>query len=247
MNLIKITNNSIEDITWLNYNNCDFLVKNQNIDVWRINISENLVNLELFDSLLNPFEISRRDKYYQTKDKNRFIISRGSLRHILGLYLHLPPKTIKFNTEINKKPFVENQLGLHFNLSHSEDWAVIAIGNTNVGADVEFINHNFKYSDVLEDNFSIDEIKQIEENNPIETFFKFWTRKEAITKTTGKGLDENLKLLPATNGSHHADSLIIDSIANLYIYTFKLNSEYIVSIGSNSITNNLRFWDINFY
>jgi 4'-phosphopantetheinyl transferase len=247
MSLIKITNNTIEEITWLNYNDCDLGVKYESIDTWRINISNNISKSNYFVSLLNPLEIARGDKYYQTKDKNRFIISRGSLRHILGLYLHKSPSSIVFNTDINKKPFVESQSDLQFNLSHSGDWIVIAITNTNIGADVEFINPHFKYIDVLEDNFNTDEIKQIKENKPIETFFKFWTRKEAITKTTGKGLDENLKLIPATDGAHFADSEIIDSVDHLYINTFKLNTEYIVSIGSNMLINNLRFWDINFY
>ncbi|WP_170227807.1 4'-phosphopantetheinyl transferase family protein [Mucilaginibacter frigoritolerans] len=243
MSLSKVTNNSFDDINWLDHTDCDYIVKDQSIDAWRINISKNLSKLDYFAPLLNTAEIARGNKYYQTKDKNRFTISRGALRHILGLYLHLPPASIIFSTGINKKPFVENQSGIQFNISHSGDWILIAIAKSAIGVDVEFINPSFHFTDVLEDNFSIDEIKQIKDKSPIETFFKFWTRKESITKTTGKGLDENLKLIPATDGTHFVDSVIIDSIANLYISTFKLNTEYIGSIGSNSPTSNLRFWD----
>jgi 4'-phosphopantetheinyl transferase len=247
MSLIKITNNNLEDISWQSHTYCDLLIKDRIIDIWRINISKNLSKLNYFISLLNPAEITRGDKYYQTKDKNRFIISRGALRHILGLHLNQSAASVIFNIDINKKPFVENQSGLQFNVSHSGDWIIIAIANATVGADVEFINHNFQYIDVLEDNFSIDEIKQIKGNNSIEIFFKFWTRKESITKTTGKGLDENLKLIPATDGTHFADSVIIDSITDLFISTFKLDEVYIASVGSNILASNLRFWDINFY
>jgi 4'-phosphopantetheinyl transferase len=247
MSLIKITNNSLEDITWQSHTDSDLLIKDHIIDIWRINISKNLSKLNYFISLLNSSEITRGDKYYQTKDKNRFIISRGALRHVLSLYLNQPAVSITFNTDINKKPFVENQSDVQFNISHSGDWILIAIANTTIGADVEFINYNFQYIDVLEDNFSMDEIKQIKENNAIETFFKFWTRKESITKTTGKGLDENIKLIPATDGTHFADSVIIDSTADLFISTFKLNEVYIASVGSNVSASTLRFWDINFY
>jgi 4'-phosphopantetheinyl transferase len=247
MSLIKITNNSLENISWQSHTDCDFLINDHIIDVWRINISANLSKLDYFTSLLNTAEIIRGDKYYQTKDKNRFIISRGALRHILGLYFQQSPATITFSLSINKKPFVENQSGLQFNISHSGDWIIIAIANTNIGADVEFINQNFSYIDVLEDNFNIDEIKQIRGNIPVETFFKFWTRKECILKTTGKGLDENLKLIPAADGMHFADSLIIDSITNLFISTFKLTETYVASVGNNASISNLNFWDINLY
>jgi len=246
MSVIKIKNRSLNHITWLSHAGCEYIITDGTIDIWRINISSNLSNLNYFVSLLNPAEIERGNKYYQLKDKNRFIVSRGALRYILGRYLHQHPALIGFSLSDKKKPFINNDLNLQFNISHSADWILIAVANTVIGTDIEFINDNFDYADVLESNFSSTEIKQITENNSAENFFTFWTRKEAITKTTGKGLNENLKMIPATDGSYFADSGLISSTADLFVTSFKPDTKYAASICCNTLTDNIRFWDIHF-
>lgn len=246
MSAIKIINRNLDNITWLSEAGCEYLIKDGIIDIWRINISSNLLNLNYFTSLLNPAEIERGNKYYQLKDKNRFIISRGALRYILGRYLHQHPALIDFGLSDNKKPFIKNSPNLQFNISHSADWILIAIANTTIGADIEFINDNFKYADVLDGNFSAGEINQIMEGKSAEKFFVFWTRKEAITKATGKGLDENLKMIPAVDGTYFADSNLISSTSNLFVTSFTPDIKYAASVCSNSSTNDVRFWDIQF-
>ncbi|WP_259070663.1 4'-phosphopantetheinyl transferase family protein [Mucilaginibacter sp. X4EP1] len=246
MSIIKITNRSLDNITWQSEAGCEYLIKDGNIDIWRINISSNLPNLNYFISLLNPTELERSNKYYQLKDKNRFIVSRGALRYILGRYLRQHPALIDFGLSDNKKPFIKNNPHLQFNLSHSSDWILIAIADATIGADIEFINDNFKYADVLGGNFSTDEINQIVESKSAERFFVFWTRKEAITKATGKGLDENLKMIPAADGTYFANSNLISSISNLFVTSFTPDIKYAASVCSNSSANDIRFWDIQF-
>jgi len=245
MGLIKIHNRYLEDITWTNADSCGFALTNNDIDIWRINISDNLPLLTSFLSIIQPGEIARANKYFHIKDKNRFIISRGALRYILGKYLNRTPNSIEFGIGENKKPHIINS-DLHYNISHSGDWILCAISNSEIGADTELINHDFKYRDVIEDNFSSDEVNYIRQNLSVERFFMLWTRKEALTKATGKGLDEDLKLIPCLDGVHPAQSDVIASVCDWLISSFKLHEQYIASVASNTLLNEIRFWDIDF-
>ncbi|MDB5017259.1 MAG: hypothetical protein JWQ84_2091, partial [Mucilaginibacter sp.] len=73
-----------------------------------------------------------------------------------------------------------------------------------------------------------------------------WTRKEALTKATGKGLDEDLKLIPALDGVNLADSSIISSSSDLIVNSFKLHDQYMASIATGNTISEIKFWDINF-
>jgi 4'-phosphopantetheinyl transferase len=243
MALIKITNRYLDDLTWTNAATCDFS-PGTNVDVWRINISANLSLLDSFLAIMPPSEIARADRYFQTKDKNRYIISRGALRNVLGKYLNQSSGSVEFGAGENKKPYIINS-NLNYNMSHSGDWILFAISNTKIGADTELINNAFNYQEVIEDNFSVDEVNYIRESASIERFYMLWTRKEALTKATGKGLDGDLKLLPCMDGIHFARGDVISSADNWLISSFKLNEHYTASIASDESIKKMRFWDID--
>jgi 4'-phosphopantetheinyl transferase len=247
MSLIKILIRYLENPTWKSTETCDFVTCDNTVDVWRINISSNLSLLNKFLATMNPEEIARANRYFHLKDKNRSIIGRGALRYILGKYLNRLPDLIEFGIGENKKPHILNtgQTDLHYNVSHSGDWILIAISNSEIGADTEFINHNFRYDEVTEDNFTADEINYIKQTKSVDRFFTLWTRKEALTKATAKGLDEDLKLIPCLDGVNFAESTIISSQSDLLISTFKLYNHYIASVVSHISTEKINFWDIN--
>jgi 4'-phosphopantetheinyl transferase len=248
MGLIKIHTRYLENISWLNSQKCNFQRNDKLADAWRININSNLLALDHFLSVMHPDEIARANKYLRINDKNRFIVSRGALRYILGKYLQLPPDLIEFNIGGNKKPYVANagKTDLHYNVSHSGDWVLLAVSNSALGADVEFINQSFSYMDVIDDHFSIEEVAYIKQNKSVERFFMLWTRKEALTKATGKGLDEDLKLIPGLDGENFTDGSIISSSSNLIVNSFKLDDQYLASIATGNSISKIKFWDINF-
>jgi 4'-phosphopantetheinyl transferase len=247
MSAIKIRIQYLNDVTWVNSTACDFLVNDNSTDVWRINISSNLSLLDYFLSILHPDEIARANRYYQTKDRNRFIISRGALRIILGKYLNGKPVLIEFKTGINKKPYINTNLTqLCYNISHSGDWILLGISDSEIGADTEQVNFTFKHQDVLQDNFSPAEINYINQSSSVERFFMLWTRKEALTKATGKGLDNDLKLIPCLDGIHVAQSSTISSEEDWLISTFSLSENYLASVANNIKIVTMRFWDIHF-
>jgi 4'-phosphopantetheinyl transferase len=246
MGQIKITNKHLNDLLWIKPATCSFKINN-NIDVWKVGVSSNLALLDSFLTLLTPDETERGNRFYQQKDRNRFIISRGILRHILGRYLNQEPAAVEFRTGKNKKPYVINsaQLNLQYNLSHSGDAILLAVSDSAIGADVEFINYDFGFTEVLDDNFSIDEVAYIKGNESAERFFRIWTRKEALTKATAQGLDCDLRLLPGLDGIHIVDDGVIASNDDWVISSFNLNDSYTASIASNPFIKKITFIDLD--
>lgn len=91
----------------------------------------------------------------------------------------------------NGKPESE---GVYFNLSHSGEWAVCAIGDAQVGCDVEEIAS--VRNGIAERFFTENEVQylaQFEGERRKEEFFRLWTLKESYMKMTGEGMSLGLK------------------------------------------------------
>ena len=242
---INVTNNFLADIAWLDSSACGFKISNS-IDVWKVSSDLNPVLVDNFKSILTANEIDRANRFYQLRDRNRFITSRAALRTILGKYLNLTPEAIEFESGLNKKPFIKNgnQNNLHYNLSHSGDIILLAVCDSEIGADVEFINHNFGYREVLADNFSPGEINYITETDSIHRFFKLWTRKEAVTKATAQGLDCDLRSLPGLEGTTVVADGIIASNEDWVINSFNLDTQYVGSVAGNPLVDKISFYNL---
>ena len=90
----------------------------------------------------------------------------------------------------NGKPEAE---GVFFNLSHSGQWAVCAIGDGPVGCDVEEIAS--VREGIAERFFTENEVQylaQFEGERRNEEFFRLWTLKESYMKMTGEGMSLGL-------------------------------------------------------
>lgn len=244
MEAITITNQYLTEITWLNPSVCNFIADNR-IDVWKVGVSSNLLLVDGFLTIMTPDEIARANRFYQLKDRNRFIVSRGALRHIMGKYLKQSPSNVEFGVGENNKPNIKSgyPINLQFNMSHSGDAILLAISDAAIGADIEFINTSFGFGEVLEDNFSVDEISYIKDADSVNRFFRLWTCKEALTKATAQGLDGDLRSVPGLEGKHQIQPGIIASNNNWLIRNFALNDQYTASIASPPFINEILFWD----
>ncbi|MBB6127525.1 4'-phosphopantetheinyl transferase family protein [Mucilaginibacter lappiensis] len=245
MCLIKVHIKYQDDISWQNGAGCDYKLKDGQVDVWRIRISSNLVLIDDFFKVLLPDEIIRANRYVQKKDKLRFVVSRGALRCLLSKYTNQPATAIKFVISANKKPYIQQQ-NLKYNVSHAGDWVLIAISNTEVGVDTEEIDHSFSYKEILADYFSKDEINYIAHQGSSNSFFLLWTRKEALTKATAIGLDNNLKHIPSLNGDHELDGGLLASSGNWKMNSFKTDENNMASLATEITAGHIMYWDVNF-
>lgn len=171
------------------------LIPSNQIHVWRLSLGLSEHQRANILAILSADEIERAGRFHFEKDQNRFIAARGLLRQILGLYLGEKPQRLQFEyTDFGKPVFGTNSdyKGLHFNLSHSANFALCAITQSReVGIDIERIRSEISVDQIVRRFFSPSEIRSIEmlhEEKRNQLFFQYWTRKEAFLKATGKGL-----------------------------------------------------------
>ncbi|MDN5285562.1 MAG: 4-phosphopantetheinyl transferase [Mucilaginibacter sp.] len=245
MDLIKVHIKFQDDVNWYKQTECDYELNNNQVDVWRIKISSNLTFIDNFFKVLLPDEIMRANCYVQKKDRLRFVVSRGALRCLLSKYTNQPPATIKFVVSANKKPSIYQQ-NIKYNVSHSGDWVMIAISNTEVGIDTEEMDQTFNYKEILADNFSKDEINYIAHQDSVNSFYLLWTRKEALTKATAQGLDNNLQYIPSLNGDHQIEGSLLASPKNWLLNSFKADENNMATLATETIAGETKYWDVDF-
>lgn len=142
-------------------------------------------------SYLTEDEIIKSKDYKSEIAKINYIASRAILNLVLKCLLEKGINDLIVKRDKNNKPYLENTLGLKFNISHTEGLVLLAFSKREVGIDVEKINFKFEFKDILENCFTRDEIINIDNN--IISFYRYWTAKEAYLKCDGIGLIRNLK------------------------------------------------------
>ncbi|GGI80202.1 4'-phosphopantetheinyl transferase family protein [Legionella impletisoli] len=188
----------------------EYSLSNHRIDVWQFPLT---LNVDALKSLLPQEELDRAARFHFPIHRTRHIAAHTILRFILSRYLNQPGNNLNFAYNAHGKPELKDQY-LHFNLSHSRDLALLAVGKHHpLGIDLEYFSAR-PYEGIGQHIFS--EL----ENNALTTlpqslkslgFFHLWTQKEALTKACGLGLSYptkqlTLPLLPPVHQSVY-DSL----------------------------------------
>jgi len=114
------------------------------------------------------------------------------MRILLGAYLEADPAGLCFTYAERGKPQLPDHPGLGFNLSNSEDLALLGVvRGAEIGVDVEFQKPMPDLEQIATRFFSASEVAALAEV-PAErkklAFFNCWTRKEAYLKALGVGL-----------------------------------------------------------
>jgi 4'-phosphopantetheinyl transferase len=145
-------------------------------------------------SLLTPDEQVRASRLKVERVRHRFIASRVQLRIVLGRYLDLAPPEVPLTYEASGKPVLHSSCPtrLHFNVTHSGSVAIYAVSaSCRVGVDVELQNE-LQDADALVERFFASGDRQIYSTLPpwqrLFAFYRAWTRKEAVLKAVGKGV-----------------------------------------------------------
>ena len=150
---------------------------------------------KLLEEKLLPYlteeEIIKSEDYKSEIAKINYLASRAILNLALKGLLEKGINDLRVKRKKNNKPYVENTIGLKFNISHTEGLVLLAFFKREIGIDVEKINYKFEFKDILENCFTKDEIINIDNN--IISFYRYWTAKEAYLKCDGIGLIRNLK------------------------------------------------------
>jgi 4'-phosphopantetheinyl transferase len=140
---------------------------------------------------LSESEWERARRFVFKRDRSRFIAAHAALREILAAQCAIPASMLEFQLGPFGKPVLAEG-GLHFNLSHSQSLALIAVcEQAEVGVDVELLRPMPDAEALAETYFSAAERHALAALPPEareRAFLCCWTRKEACLKATGMGL-----------------------------------------------------------
>jgi 4'-phosphopantetheinyl transferase len=169
------------------------------VELWRVFLDVEGDDWVELGRSLPPDERQRAARLRFDRDRRRFIRTRTALREILSDCLSLPACQIVFRYGSHGKPQVAGtgDLETHFNVSHSEGLAVIAVVRSHrVGVDIEWAQPGAGKDGVAEQVMSESELarfRSLPASLRDEAFIACWTRKEAYLKALGIGISDSVK------------------------------------------------------
>ena len=165
------------------------------VHLWWVALEPPLQTLPGRLALLSADEKDRANQFHFERHRIRYVTGRAYLRRLLGSYLDIEPVQIEFEYSPLGKPAVKNVSNgrvLQFNLSNSEDRALVALSWQHcVGIDLEFIHPMPDEDDFARQFFCDSECSLLSSLSGAakrQTFFELWTCKEALLKAMGSGL-----------------------------------------------------------
>lgn len=143
---------------------------------------------------LSPDEQARAQRYRCRHARHSFVQTRAALRQVLGGQLGLPPLAISLEEGHHGKPRLAASLPrLEFNVSHSGQLALIALGRTPLGVDLEHLDRPLDWRELAPACCHPDELpalRQLPDREGHRRFLQLWTLREAYVKGTGEGLSQ---------------------------------------------------------
>jgi 4'-phosphopantetheinyl transferase len=140
---------------------------------------------------LIPREQAKAERFRLPNKRHEYVQARSLLRALLGCYLQCAPTEVPIEYADYGKPYLPEGLGLYFNVSHTDGLAVLTFSKQRVGVDVERLRPMPDARDLVARFLSRHEsllFQDVPDNELVATFFRAWTRKEAILKAIGRGV-----------------------------------------------------------
>jgi 4'-phosphopantetheinyl transferase len=152
--------------------------------------------------LLSSEDHRRYLGYRRPADSDRFMVGAGLIRLVLSGYLAATPAQLDIIRrcprcgEPHGKPTLSDGSGIHFSVSHREGLVVAAfLLDSAVGIDIERVRQAAVTPGVAELTLTARELdawRKLDESSRVAAFFRTWTRKEAVVKAAGRGLETPL-------------------------------------------------------
>ena len=163
------------------------------VHLWKKFFDASPEEMEQCYEVLSPEERTRAQRFLVEPPRRAFILTRGTLRLLLGNYLNTAPSDLSFRYTEFGKPFLNEGNGLRFNVSHTDGVALLGfVRGRDLGVDIEKIRPVKDLKDLANRFFSLAErerLNKLEAEEELNSaFFRCWTRKEAYIKGKGEGL-----------------------------------------------------------
>ena len=212
---------------------------------------QNLADKSVFEKAyisVSEYRRQKVDKMKHQEDKMRSL-GAGLLLQKALCDFGIDEKTAVFETNRNGKPHIlhgaqdASLKTIHFNLSHSGDYAMCVIGDNPAGCDVERVRKiDLKIADRFFAPSEIELIKtQPTSEAQINTFFRLWTLKESYIKAEGQGLSMGLNTFSV---QPDFNKILRDNVeVDCSLYEFDVDKSYKFSaciLGPGKLSNSAK-------
>lgn len=197
------------------------------------------VNIRQFPSRylaeLPPMDKKRTETFYRLKckdDKTRCVVC-GML---INKYVLCKEKNQQIEYSTHHKPFVKG--GKEFNLSHSGDYVLLAVGDCSVGIDIEK-HSSIDFINIARFICTEEELSALKQSSTLQTdFYKYWTLKESYMKATGKGFS----MSPKSFAFDLTNNLKINIDTEFEFSQINFSKDYTVSVcAKEKVNTNINF------
>lgn len=124
--------------------------------------------------------------------RERYVICHGLLREVLANYIGVSADSLRIDKAEWGKPYLKDYPELSFNMSHSGDCLLIALGkDCQIGVDIEVYKARNTWAGLVKKCFSQEEIDYWMGLDPEQrgaAFYDIWVQKEALVKAVGQGI-----------------------------------------------------------
>jgi 4'-phosphopantetheinyl transferase len=163
-------------------------------------------------------------RYRRWEDSHACLFGKLLLRQsMVAMDCRLELENIRYTNY--GKPFIEGNT--NFSISHSGTYVLCAISNEyRVGLDIEQVRDEVEINEFKSQFFHDEWNKIVNSQDPVKTFFSFWTSKEAAMKADGRGLS-------IINDTRIADGFALAKEQRWNLKDIELDSNYIVTLATS--------------
>lgn len=144
----------------------------------------------------------RASRFFHRQDSRRYVASKVALRCLLSAYTDVEPSRFSFQTGPFGKPALSESV-IKFSVSHSVNLTLIAIAVENeIGVDLERVGATLPDSiaQVILSRNEVQELSTLEQRERSSELYRVWTRKEAVLKAAGTGIQVDPRLVEVVAG-----------------------------------------------
>ncbi len=142
--------------------------------------------------ILSTTELARFRRMRSAGKRREYLAGRSAKRRVLGPLIDMEPRDVPIESGVHGKPEIGGHDGLHFNLSHSGDRALLAVSRHGpIGVDIEAARRGRPFRRLARRFFhpaEYDWLQGLPAGDIAAGFYRLWTLKEAYLKAIGTGL-----------------------------------------------------------
>ena len=189
-------------------------------------------DVSAWEQLLLKEERDKAQRFKFFKDQKTYTVAHGLLNYCVMSFLGVDKDNLAYAQVKNQKPILNMEgHSLYFNLSHSQEGIALIFSKDQieVGVDLEKDEKSFDYKLTLNHYFTSNEQAYI---NNSSDFFRFWTRKETVLKTTGVGLIDDLQQVEVIDDAcAFTANATANATSEVHLSSFQWN-DFQISYGS---------------